>query len=212
MTAVLSPLGYDTVDIMVDVDDVIVPWFETVDAECRAAFDPDGLLGPCEVWSMWEHYKVPQASWEDCVIKAVQTGLYHTVDPFPYAVEAINRLRWFGHRIHIVTARGFMANGDNIREWTPAYLERFGVGYSTLTFAKDKLQAMSDLNCVFDYAIDDGGHNYDVLADGGINVWLQEAPHNKQHRASQRVSSLWDFSEMILEETVPAHLLMEATA
>ena len=150
----------------------------------------------------------------DVVIKAVQTGLYHTVDPFPYAVEAINAMRWFGHRSHIVTARGFMANGDNIREWTPAYLQRFGAGYDTLTFAKNKARAMDELGVRFDYAIDDGGHNYDVLASRGVNVWLQEAPHNQQHPASRRVSSLWEFSQMVIAETVPESLRvsLEATA
>lgn len=193
-----------TYDIMVDIDDVIVPWFETVDAGCRKAWGDHHPV--CTNWHMWEHYGVTQEEWSDVVIQAVQTGLYHTVDPIPGSVEAINRLRWLGHRIHIVTARGFMANGDNIREWTPEYLERFGIGYDTLTFAKDKVEGMitalggwtpPDARPSFDFAIDDGMHNYRKLDDAGIEVWLHSAPHNSLEVVERRVDSLWDFAKIV---------------
>lgn len=213
MTAILSPLGYETVDIMVDHDDVVQPWFEPVDERCREAWDPQGLRGPCTRWSMWEHYERTQEEWGGVVESAIEHGLYTSVDPFPGAQEALNRLRWFGHRVHIVTARGFMANGQKIRGWTTDYYRNYGIGHDTLTFAKDKVKAQAALGVTFDYAIDDGGHNYDALTDGGVNVFLAKAPHNGEHRASQRTDSLWDFANMVLEQTVPAHILehIEAT-
>lgn len=214
MTRIRGTLGYDTVDVMVDIDDVIAPWFVSVDERCAEAWDPEGKLGPCNVWSMWEHYGRTQEEWGSVVESAISHGLYTTVDPIPGSVEGLNRLRWFGHRVHMVTARGFMANAQNIRRWTPEYLQRFGAGYDTLTFAKDKVKAQAALGLTYDYAIDDGGHNYDALADAGVNVYLCKAPHNGEHRASQRVDSLWDFANLVLEETVPDHILstIEATA
>ena len=207
MTAALSPLGYQTVDIMVDIDDVVTPWFESVDEGCREAWDPEGKLGPCRRWSMWEHYGRTQEEWGSIVESRIAHGLYTTLDPIPGAVEAVNRLRWFGHRVHMVTARGFMANSENIRRWTPEYLQRFGAGYDTLTFAKDKVKAQAALGLEFDYAIDDGGHNYDALHAAGVPTWLCAAPHNGDHPAERRVDSLWDFANMILAETVPEHIL-----
>lgn len=214
MTLIRGPLGYDTVDIMVDMDDVIVPWFDTVDAMCAAAWNRPDLLGKCDQWHMWEFYERTEEEWTDVVISAVQQGLYHTVEPIPGAVEAMNRLRWFGHRVHVVTARGFMSNGDNIRAWTPEYLQNFGAGYDTLTFAKDKVAAQEALGLTYDYAIDDGGHNYTALFDAGVNVYLCEAVHNKRVPALQRIGSMWDFANLVLEETVPADILLgiEATA
>lgn len=200
-----------TYDIMVDIDDVIVPWFDTVDAKCREAWGDHHPV--CSNWHMWEHYGVTQAEWTDVVIQAVQTGLYHTVDPIPGSVEAINRLRWFGHRIHIVTARGFMANGDNIREWTPAYLERFGIGYDgDVVFAKDKAAAQEQIGVEFDLAIDDGFHNYFNLNRAGVEVWLHTAPHNQHMKVERRIDSLWDFSTMILERAGNDLTLVEASA
>lgn len=216
---ITNELGVKTADIMVDIDDVVAPWFDTVDELCRTRWDAHHLP-PCSVWSMWEHYGRTQDEWGDVVVSAIQHGLYTTVDAIPGSVEALNRLRWFGHRVHLVTARGFMQNAEQIRAWTPEWLARVGAGYDTLTFAKDKVEAMIDIlggwtppdaRPTFDYAIDDGGHNYDALADAGVNVWLCKAPHNANHRASQRVNSMWEFGEMIIAETVPEELLLEAT-
>lgn len=214
MTIILNDIGIKTADIMVDIDDVVVPWFDTVDAMCAEMWDRPDLLGKCNLWQMWEFYERTQEEWTDVVISAVQRGLYHTTEPIPGSVEAINRLRWFGHRVHMVTARGFMANGDNIREWTPQYLENFGIGHDTLTFAKDKVAAQDLLGVRFDYAIDDGGHNYLALNRAGVNVWLCEAVHNRALAADRRIGSMWDFANMVLEETVPEHVLstVEATA
>jgi len=181
---------------MVDIDDVIVPWFDTVDAGCREAWDAwDAPV--CTNWHMWEHYDRTEDEWADVVIRAVQTGLYHSVEPIPGSVEAINLLRWNGHRIHIVTARGFMANGDNIREWTPKYLENFGIGHDTLTFAKDKVAAQDEIGVKFDLAIDDGLHNYRALDAAGIEVWLHSAPHNSLEVVERRVDSLWEFAQIV---------------
>lgn len=196
-------LGYDTVDVMIDVDDVIVPWFETVDRRCVEAFGYDGSRGQCNVWSMHDFYGRTREEWENIVIQATVDGLYTTTEPLPGSVEAINRLRWYGHRAHIVTARGFMQNGENIRRWTREYLSNFAIGHDSLTFAKDKVEAMEALGTVFDYAIDDGVHNFEHLQQAGVNVYLQDAPHNRSFETDRRVWSLWEFSNIVLRETTP---------
>jgi 5'(3')-deoxyribonucleotidase len=201
MTAILdASLGYDTLDVMVDVDDVVVPWYETIDSHLLEAWGP--RIHDARPWSMWEDWPGrTREEWEDIVVHATMSGLYTNTDPFPGAVEAINRLRWYGHRVHIVTARGFMANGGNIRRWTGEYLATYGIGHDTLTFAKDKAQAMRELGVHFDWAIDDGVHNFEVLTDAEVNVWLHDAPHNRGYETDFRISSLWEFSNKVLATT-----------
>lgn len=200
MTAALNPLlGYETLDIMVDVDDVIVPWFETVDAHCRKAWGEHPEV--CNVWSMWEHWGRTREEWSQVVIDATASGLYTTVAPIEGSVEAVNRLRWYGHRVHIVTARGFMENGASIRAWTEEYLSEFGIGHDTLTFAKDKAGAQAGLGVEYDWAIDDGLHNFEALTEAGVNVWLQDAPHNRHFETDFRVASMWEFANKVLETT-----------
>lgn len=190
-------------DIMIDHDDVVQPWFEPVDQKCAEIWEYDGSRGPCNTWAMHEFYGRTRAEWGDVVMSATQDGLYTTIDPFPYAQEAINRLRWEGHRVHIVTARGFMANKVNIRRWTRDYYTNFGIGYDTLTFAQDKAVAMKELlephdKTVFDFAIDDGPHNYSALHAAGAHTYLMDAPHNRAYDAQYRVSSLWEFVNIVL--------------
>lgn len=193
----MSDIMLDGFDIMIDVDDVITPWFETVDRKCIETWGYDGSRGQCNVWSMHEFYGRTREEWENIVISATLDGLYTNTDPFPGAVEAINLLRWQGHRVHIVTARGFMANGENIRRWTHEYLRDYGIGHDTLTFAKDKVKAQAELGVSFDFAIDDGVHNFENLEIAGVPVYLQDAPHNRTFQTERRVSSLWEFAGLV---------------
>lgn len=192
-------------DIMVDMDDVIVPWGHTVDQACIKLWGPPVIEGPAG-WEMWQRWPgKTREDWGDAVITAIETlGLYTTVDPLPGAVEAINRLRWFGHRVHVVTARGFMARSSQIRAWTPDYLANFGVGHDSLTFAQDKVAAQERLGVRFDWAVDDGVHNFEALRAVGIHAWLHDAPHNMHHETERRVSSLWEFANLVLADTPPA--------
>lgn len=191
-----SGLDIPTYDIMVDVDDVMMPWAETVHNMCARLGLHDGSKSWTQ-WHMWEDYGCEKADWERAVIQATAEGLYVSTDPFPYAVEAVNGLLWRGHRVHIVTARGFMENGSNIRAWTKEWLDTYGVGRTTLTFAKDKVEAMEALEVEFDFAIDDGIHNYDRLNGAGVPVWMHTQPHNVNHPAERRVGSVWEFAQMI---------------
>lgn len=198
MTAILehtSGLAFQTFDIMLDYDDVITPWADPVHAQCEA----DGITGGnmYSSWHMWQDYGCPKEAWEDSVIRATTNGLYTDTDPFPHAVNTINNLLWRGHRIHIVTARGFMQNGDQIRQWTRDALAKHGIGHTTLTFAKDKVEAMEALETVFDFAIDDGVHNYENLDKAGVPVWLHSQPHNVSYQAERRIDSLWEFGQMV---------------
>lgn len=204
MTAIFNAdLGYDTLDIMVDVDDVVVPWYETIDGHLLDSWGP--RVRDHRPWSMWEDWDGrSREQWEDIVVQATLSGLYTNTDPFPGAVEAINRLRWYGHRVHIVTARGFMANGENIRRWTHEYLANFGIGHDSVTFAKDKVAAQQDLGLTYDWAIDDGLHNFEALTEAEVNVWLQDAPHNRHFETDFRVSSLWEFANRVLHTTAYA--------
>lgn len=181
-------------DIMVDIDDVIMPWAETVHLSCGELGLHDGK--PYTSWQMWDDYGCTKEDWLRGVQRAVENGLYTSTLPYPGAVEAINLLRWEGHRIHIVTARGFMAKGKQIQQWTKDYLRDFGIGHDSLVFAKDKAEAMFLHDLRFDLAVDDGVHNYLDLARAGVEVWLLDAPHNQSFEAERRVSSLWDFAKI----------------
>ena len=66
---------------------------------------------------------------------------------------------------HFVTARGFLAHGDIIRDQTAAMLEAPAIPHASLTFSRDKGKEALRLGAT--HAIDDNGGNYMVLSEVG---------------------------------------------
>lgn len=199
-----------TLDIMVDVDDVLFPLAPGLHAKAHEMGLHDNTVEALEVWHGWLQYGVPKQRWLDAFDELLRDGFYVNALPVPGAVEAIRRLHWAGHRIHIVTARGFMEHGEIIREQTHQWLEEFAVPRDTVTFAKNKVGAMEDLFGSgegtgaygrFDYAIDDGPHNYEDLDNAGVPVYLLNVPHNKDVDVPRRVATVDEFVDIILKET-----------
>lgn len=190
-----------TYDIMVDVDDVLFPLAVGLHAKAHEMGLHDNTTEALEVWHGWIQYGCEKQRWLDVFDALLREGFYVNERPIPGTVEALRRLHWAGHRIHIVTARGFMENGENIRGWTRDYLATFGIGHDTLTFSKDKAAAQAELGLEYDYALDDGLHNFEALTEAGVNVYLQDAPHNRHYETDRRVGSLWEFSNLVLAES-----------
>lgn len=196
-----------TLDLMVDIDDVICPTMESIHLLARDAGLHDGTakMG----WSGWEHYTLPDGSpcppdvYWDLWGQFARDGGYLTTEPIPGAAEALRWLAWQGHNIHLVTARGFMSNAKRIRAWTPRWVGDFALPHKTLTFAKDKVAAQAELGVEFDSAIDDSPKNYQALDEAGVLVYLQDHEHNRDFPAERRVSTLWEWAYE-LERTVTA--------
>jgi len=186
-------------DLMVDIDDVIFPTMESIHELARAAglHDGSGRMA----WSGWQSYTLPDGEpcppqvywdlWSDFAL----SGGYVKTEPIEGAVEALRWLMWEGHNIHLVTARGFMNHAENIRAWTPQWVEEFAVPHKTLTFAQDKVAAMEDLGIVFNSGLDDSPKNYHRLDEAGVHVFLQDHEHNRDHDVPvRRVDTLWEWA------------------
>lgn len=190
-------------NVMGDIDDVFFPWADTVHEKCHIAGLHDGRA-PWRTWHMWEDYGCSKEAWLDVIAEATIEGMYVHTEPYPGAVAAWNRLRWhFGQYVglHLVTARGFMEHAEDIRKWTPAWVEEYGIAHDTLTFAKNKPDVPAQLGIPrFDYAIDDGVHNYEALDSDGVKVYLLSRPHNRDFPAERRVETIDEFVDIIIKE------------
>lgn len=193
-------------DVMFDIDDVLFPTMMSIHELAREAGYHNGDVDP--TWTGWEPYGIePQAYWDLWSDFAVSGG-YVSTEPIAEAVEALRRLYFEGHRIHLVTARGFMNHASDIRRWTVGWLEEFALPWHSLTFSQDKVAAQWPLELefgghrevFFDYAIDDHPKNVDALRGAGVNAYLLDHVHNKDHIAEHRVASVDHFVDMILEE------------
>jgi hypothetical protein len=187
-----------TFDLMVDIDDVIFPLIDNIHEEARGLGYHDGTVGP--EWSATQYPCGEDAYWDLWVRFTARNG-YLTTEPNPDAVAALRFLMWEGHRIHLVTARGFMANAQEIREWTPQWLEEWAVPYKTLTFSQDKPGAQDELGVRFDFAIDDHPKNYAALDAAGVQVYLLDHHHNRLADVERRVPTVWEWAYIIEKES-----------
>lgn len=205
-------------DIMVDIDDVLMPTIDEIHERSRIAGLHDGSVGP--EWTGWTAYGCPEQDYWDIWTQFANEGGYTTTPPVAGAVEALRRIHWLGARIHLVTARGFMAHADEIRAWTPQWVEEFAIPHASLTFARDKVAAMrqivpqphwtdehrltsssplSDWG-LFDYAIDDSPKNTRALHQAGVRAYLLSHHHNRETTDLPRIESVGEFVDLIIEE------------
>lgn len=181
-----------TLDLMVDIDEVIFPMIDSIH---QLAFERglhDGTPKPR--WRGWEVYGCSEQDYWDLWSDFALSGGYTSTPPIAGSVEALRDLAFEGHRIHLVTARGFMANAQRIRRWTPAWVEEFAVPHKSLTFARSKPDAMKELGVHFDLAIDDSPSNFQALQDAGVHAWLQDHPHNEEFETDFRVSHVSEWA------------------
>jgi uncharacterized HAD superfamily protein len=187
-------MSSQTFDLMVDIDDVVFPLIDQIHEIARQRGYHDGSVGP--EWSA-SQYGVPEDDYWDLWAEFTLADGYLNTEPRPDDLAALRFLMWEGHRIHLVTARGFMANAERIREWTPQWLEEYAVPHASLTFSQDKPAAQEQLGVRFDFAIDDHPKNYAALDSAGVEVYLLDHHHNRLADVERRVPSVWEWAYII---------------
>ena len=187
-------------DLMVDIDEVIFPMMSTIHRKAEGKGLHDGTAKMA--WAGWVHYRLPTGEpcpediYWDLWSEFSAEGGYLTTKPIEGSVEALRWLAWEGHNIHLVTARGFMAHAEDIRAWTPQWIEEFAVPHKTLTFARDKVAAQETLGVEFDSGIDDSPKNWGNLVKAGVPCFLMNHEHNEDADvpARARVDTLWEWA------------------
>lgn len=176
----------------VDVDDVLFPWYERAHAACVLAGITNGVEP--STWSPFDEYGCEPQAWYDALEVATLDGSLYSGEPYPGAVEALARLQAAGHSVHLVTARGFLAHGNQIKAQTIEWLNDFNVPHDTVTFSRDKTLVRVDVFA------DDSERNVTQLRDAGIPVHLIDAPHNQHLTGWHRDPSFAAFVDEILED------------
>lgn len=182
-------------NLMIDIDEVLFPLGDSIHEIGHEVGLHDNST-PWSQWEAWHQYGCDEGSyWELWKIFADRDG-YTTTPPIPGQVEALRHLYFEGHRINLVTARGFFDNGDEVKAWTRQWIENFAVPLHSLTFTQDKVATQQGLGA-FDLAVDDSPKHYSALEADDVNVWLQDHPHNRDFQASCRISNLWQFAATV---------------
>ena len=140
-------------------------------------------------WNTWECWGMSQEEWLDHFSAGVEAGvIFGTGEPFPGAVEALQRLWNSYHDIHIVTHR--TVHPDAIG-WTAKWLAEHDIPHTSLTFAKDKTVVPVD---VF---IEDNVENAFALSAAGTEAVLMDRPWNRVAPGIRRVYSWAEFESFV---------------
>ena len=180
-----------TYEIVFDYDDIIYPWSNRAHKLCVEA----GTTGGNEVdrWRIWESYGCEEQVFWDVLSSATVSGELYDDAPISGVLAQMQRLRGHGHRIHIVTARGFGQHGALIQALTREQVRNWNVPMDSLTFSQDKTVVPAH------FAIDDGLHNYWPLDEAGVMVFLMDMWHNQIVPAPvRRVKSVREFADLVL--------------
>lgn len=110
----------------------------------------------------------------------------------PTMSQNLYDLRAEGHTIHFVTARTF-GKTSCPEAATRHWLEENNLIYDTLTISKDKTAVKTD---VF---LEDNLKNYDALEAVGVKSYLVNRPYNLQKDYRRRVTTVDEFTKLILE-------------
>ena len=184
-------------DIGVDVDDVLFPWYDMVhEACCKAGIS--GGVTPI-TYAPYDEYGISREEWLDVVNPLVINGAYLKQPPVQGSAEAMRRLHWAGHRVHVITARGFFEYGELLRIHTKRWLHEWAIPFDSLTFTQDKAPVATELGIT--RFLDDHLKNYYALRwDADIPCRLLTKPWNQDEAIplEHRVATVDDFVNDIL--------------
>jgi hypothetical protein len=153
-----------------------------------------GALSHLDSWDFWTMWGWDDERFARACDAAVDAGvLYATGEPNVGAVEALRRIAGAGHSLHVVTARTSGTAASAAFVATQAWLDCYGVPYSSLTMSADKTVVPTD---VF---IEDHLPNYDALVGAGVRAYLLNQPWNAPHDdGRRRVADVAEFADVIL--------------
>lgn len=145
-------------------------------------------------YHFWRDWGWEDERWQEFWKAGVEAEVIFNNAPFRGAVEAMNSLYDAGHKIHIVTFRGWPDRPGLAERVTENWLNDRGFKYHSLTFSEDKTIINTD---VF---VEDNLTNYQDLTAAGTECYLITRPWNKGAKVERRVRSVAEFARTILEK------------
>lgn len=177
--------------IGVDIDDTITNSSELIIKYVKKFFNTDN---PTLISNVMHLTQI-----EDKLLEFYEKYLYELMNTYTIkenAKEVIDRSRAKGHKIIIITARGYTIR-NGIIDITKNYLKEHGINYDKIIFqARSKVNACKENN--IDLMIDDSVEVVTELKKEGINAILFTSFNNKDIDVDfTRVNSWLEIEEYI---------------
>jgi len=163
-----------TLDIGLDCDGVMYDFYQVLKdylVEHRG-LDPAGLPLPATSWGHHEAWGLNLQEFLTACNESVDAGvMFRHGEPYEGTVEAVNRLKDAGHRIHVITNRSF---GSLSHHNTSDWLREHGIPFDSLIFAAKKGIVRPDI------MLDDYEKNFFEMWDVDVETWLLDQPWNQE--------------------------------
>jgi hypothetical protein len=181
-------------NLILDFDDVIYPFCQGI----LAVLAVEGITGEITQWALENDFGMDREDFWEMVYQPEHNETLF-MQSIPLAtLSQMRRLRYAGHRMHVVTARTSPTSEHFARE----VIRRHNVPIDSITFTRDKGPMVDELNAEF--SLDDGPHNYVALDQINHLTYLMEAPHNQHFTVNEegwpvrRLASMTDFANTVI--------------
>lgn len=163
-----------------DIDDVVYPLYPLMHKAAVMAHLGNATEAKLPTtWYPWEEYGCSMEEWQDALAIAIEAGWLYGGEPDAEVVQMILELDRLGVEQHFVTARGFLALPDKVRQQTEDMLMHHLIPHASLTFTRDKGEVARRLNLT--HAVDDNVGNYMAFSECGVDTYLWDRPWNQAH-------------------------------
>lgn len=180
--------------ILVDLDDVLYDFCGVAQRVCERAGITSG--GTITQWAFERDYDCSREDLWKVLNSATVTGELYEGPPIPRTLSQLRRLRYAGHRVHLVTARGFGPQGALVEALTREWVRLHNVSLDALAFTKDKGGYVEENRIT--WALDDKPANCAAMLDAGATTFLMLAPHNQNVYGFPRVETVREFADIVI--------------
>ncbi len=169
--------------IAIDVDSTLHEYWHQFSDIARRRF---GIELPYDQQDSWgiARLRPEQVQW--CVAESHRPEYVLAAEPYPGAVDVINRWTALGHEVHIASHRA-----PESHEATAAWLERIGLRHAQLHCVDDKVPVCRELGAGL--LIDDSPLNLERALEAGMLAATIAHPRNEDFCATEDVVTAPDW-------------------
>jgi uncharacterized HAD superfamily protein len=172
--------------IAIDIDSTLHHYWPLLDAAAKRRF---GVELPYDRQYTWAISRLREEQLRVCVEDTHSDEAIASAEPYPHAVEVVNRWHGEGHFIHVTSHRA-----EHCHTATKAWLDRIGLEYDELYCSYDKVGRCREIG--IDVLIDDSPVNIVGALEVGIAAATISHPWNADVCEEEDVICAPDWPEL----------------
>ncbi len=172
--------------IAIDIDSTLHHYWPLLSASAKRRF---GVELPYDRQFTWAITRLRDEQLRVCVADTHTDEAIAAAEPYPHAVETVNRWHDAGHFVHITSHRA-----EGSQSATAAWLARIGLHHDELYCSYDKVARCREIG--IDVLIDDSPTNITRAVEAGIVAATLRHPWNEDVCAEEDVVCAADWPEL----------------